>query len=248
MMNAGQFITVFVSTFALIFLSCCEKDKTAIIKSIPEEPCPHVLSVYPDSATVGTRLMISGMEFDINPAKNQILYNSPYLFMADSGTVDMIYTTVPLEAQSGAVTVISGSDTGIVENFTFVKECEDSTVCVVHFNLNSRVTKTSSLLNAGFGITQEWSALVENDTVTVFRKVTSGIMSNSQIFKFKNDQYTELPNLLSAKFILEAEYPTEYEIETGIIKIQDWNLSGIISGRVLIESGFKVDFWYDFSQ
>lgn len=244
-MNSHQLKALLLLIFSAFLLNFCEKASPGLTE-IPEPS--NLLDIYPDRGTVGTRLSIVGVRFDSIPARNAVYFANSAITRTDSVKNGFLFATIPLLAASGQLTVIVRGDTFFTEPFELMEECADSSICLLPFDLNSEITESSSLF---FGHDGGWNVEVKNDTVTIFATVSWGTWQTGFIFNFLDKTNSDLPNLINVVFTYEGGDPGigTFVVDTlqhGIVKIQDWDLNDVVSGRIFAREG-TLDFWYDFT-
>ncbi len=231
----------------------CKKDLTPVSNQIPGENKAFVdIKVSPDSGTVGTILQITGKKFDPSVSLLSITFNDTEPFRVDSGKGDTIYTYVPFEAQSGKITLdVYEVDTLWVSNdFRVIQQCDTSKICVLEYDLKQPITQKSANNLPDNYNAEAWKAEIVGDTVIISRYIDASEYGITHILSFLC-QKNNLPEHLEIKRIVHEDTGTrESTMDRGVIKIQDWDTSGVISGRVIgkLWSGFNYSFRYDFNE
>ncbi len=238
----------------MLLTAGCEKDYSNLSSKNARQPLPVMvpLVVTPDSGTAGTRIKIFGMKFLPSAGQNEIYFEGVEPFRPDSGSADTLYSYTPFEASSGSIKVTYwGHDTiGVFPYFKFIAQCDTTAICVLPYDLNVVLTEQSALqVFPGWYDERAWSGEIRGDTVIISRQyefLDSGV---TRVIKFLYTDEHSLPQLVSSVFRNVNDTRTICDTLTvGIIKIQDWDTSGVVSGRVIdkVWGVHNYIFWYDF--
>ncbi len=239
-------VQAFTTLLAILFIGCTRGSNPT-----PTEPVlPQELVAVPDSGVTGYPVKITGMKFHPIHSQNHIHFPGVAEgFRADSGNVNEIYTYVPIEAVSGPIRIEHGEGWGVVKMFTVQQEWSGGVV-VLPFNLPGRVTEMESLI---YDDLQRrfvgWSARVSGDSVFLTRSAVITENRYTTELLFINRGSGQLPYLARCSFRVTYDTGGTFTtlLEEAVIKVDSWNLHGIVSGRVLGRVwGAKFSFWFNF--
>ncbi len=238
--------------FVQVFISCEKNyDPVTGTNNTIENNAPKQLEIFPKKGGIGTKIEISGLnnrqyEFGI-----RVIFQDSLSLRPDSTNKNKIYAYVPFKAKSGEIKVTSQRDTGIVSFFGVTDSCSD-VFCVKEWDLNYSVTKENSAMYNFLGGLVYWQGEIKGDTI-----IQTLINSVGDISDYKKElKFVETPNNNLPTFISgdTRSYPggsIRIKIESAIIKIQSWDLNGIVAGSVLYNVCgtyfFNEKFWYDFT-
>jgi len=254
-----RFVKIIVSFMLFLLVIFCTEDIKTISSGDTElPPYEKQLDVIPKNGAAGIKLKIFGMKFD-----RDIIYAIEFEDVEpvrpDSGCFDTLYVTTPFEAKSGFGFIkIHQRDidtVGVVENFFYYRECDTSWLCILPSNLNYKITEYLASITNTYLYTppdfKGWSAVKKADTVVISRYYESGEHDFEYTIKFQHLNNNDLPLLLEATHKRYGDSGTfSGFMDVGVIKIQDWDINGIISGRVLGKAWgwYNYSFWYDFTE
>jgi hypothetical protein len=83
------------------------------------EPVVTIAGISPATAPVGTDITITGTEFSTTPTDNKVTFTGGAVGTVKSATATQLVVTVPVGAQSGAVTVQVGTKPAVTSAATF---------------------------------------------------------------------------------------------------------------------------------
>lgn len=238
----------YILTLTILLAGC--KGEDSPLTPIPNNPSE--LTAHPDSGVIGYPIRLTGMTFQPTHFQNLIKFaGTNDSFRADSGTITEIYTYVPLEAQTGMITVEHSEGVGIVKTFKVAQEWSGG-IAVLPFNLPGSVTEAESQrYDDGLRRFIGWTAKVSHDTVVLTNSVL--ITENRYTWELVFIQVGngQLPVLVQAisRINYDTGGSTTTLLDAGMIKIDSWNLQGVVSGRVfgrLWGPFMKFSFWYSF--
>jgi len=242
----------------LTVIYCTDDIKTISSGDTELPPYEKKLKVLPQNGAAGIKLKIFGMKFD-----KDIIYGIEFEDVEpvrpDSGCFDTLYVTTPFEAKPGFGFIKLHQrdiDTvGVIENFFYYRECDTSWLCVLPYNLNYDVTEhlasitfTNLYSPPDF---REWSAVKKADTIIISRYYEGYESDYEYTIKFQHLNNNDLPVFIEATHKRFGDTGTlSGTMQVGVIKIQDWDINGIVSGRVLgkVWGWYDYSFWYDFSE
>ena len=244
--------------FVFVYFGC-EKDYSSLIiaEKIVEGPTRKPIFVEPDSGYVGTKLKIFGMKFSSRGVRtNSIEFEGWEAIRPDSGSTDTLFTYIPFGAETGSIKIsywdgfVFHDTIGISNQLNVVQECDTLSICVLPYNVDVSITEEMSRrVDLSHDKMVDWNAEINNDTVTISRSYEHIDWGITKTLKFLHTDNQQLPRLLSYISIRVGDTGTRIDtLKTGIIKIQDWDTSGIVSGRVFGEYWEPLNdiFWFNF--
>jgi hypothetical protein len=111
--KSKQFILLLISGLFL-GLSACKNDETPVTP----DPVLAVTSFAPTSGLAGTKVVITGTQFDATPANNKVLFNTTPAIVT-AATTSSLEVTVPAGATTGTVSVtVAGKTATSASPFT----------------------------------------------------------------------------------------------------------------------------------
>lgn len=239
----------FLLISVIIFVYGCEKDPIS-----GKTNNVNIASISPSKGVIGTKLKI----YDNIPSGLKIGSVSiffPYVcdwIIPDSISDDTIYTHVPFGARSGDIKVNFSRDSLIIKNFSITEESLDE-VKVCWSDLNYLIDEKISTYTIG-PVSKElkWSVGIIQDTVKITTEYYPGEYVLYYHMELLNKGVNQLPQFILGYGLMDTDYGEKiiYKLKKGIIKIQDWNVDSLISGRVL-STPWKNDnyiFWYKFDK
>ena len=244
--------------FSLLALVFCQMGCSDLgSQSTPDQGKEPALTINasPISGRIGTIVTLTGTHFILPPRYNAVRFTGGDELAADSGSASVLYTYVPFGASNGPIHVALG-DGGLATSDLFtVTEAYDSThLSVVPYDVLPPVTARDSFVVDRMGVTQAWRATIQHDTVHLRRRYFSGD-DITDIDLFMRDHGTgtlPTPVLLTVTRIMDvlSEPPRIDTVRVGLLKIQDWNLASILSGRFFTKDWRWVgnstfSFWVD---
>ena len=228
--------------FLFPILFCCNKNS-------PLNNKDNILKISPDHCTIGAKVKIFGRSFEDNRSAYTLMFsNASDWIRSDSILNDTIYACVPFTATSGPIEILSTTGNLIIEDFTISNYSLDKIV-IFWSDLNYQITKEMSSTTWTPENPKTWTVEKVADTIKVFGEHHPGDYSTYHRLTLLDKGSGKLPAIISAYTLYKPDYPdsTIYLLERGILKIQDLDLNGIISGR-----SFSIPwnynnycFWYD---
>ena len=130
-------------------------------------------------------------------------------------------------------------------NFT-VHEVSPDTFEVKYYDMNTPLSEKQSWFI--YGDTSKWNGFVNNDTLTFIRNRIINLNSYDIVLKLINNPESDLP-IFSGFYLVTKELSGDIlnidTVHAGIVKIQDFNINSIVSGRIFTDQGNFI-FWHDF--
>lgn len=176
--NTGVVLPVLLTIFILLFLAltyiACKKTNS----DLPQLVFPTITKVIPLSAKAGDTIIITGTNFNLNPAMDTVRFNAIPAQVVKA-KADTLYVIVPTGNATGYLTVNGISATGsvftvlqIVTTITSVKPAwgkQGDTILVLGTNFNPNLSKDTVTINGATAIVLKASA----DTLYVIVPFTS---------------------------------------------------------------------------
>ena len=241
-MKCIKSINLLVFTVFLM-LFCCNQNS-------PLNEKDNILKISPDHCTIGTKVKIFGRSFEDNSSAYPLMFsNASDWIRPDSISNDTIYACVPFTATSGPIEIVSTTGNLIIEDFTISNYSLDKIV-ICWSDLNYQITKEMSSTTWTPENPKTWTVEKIADTIKVFGEHHPGDYSTYHRLTLLDKGEGNLPEIISACTVYEPDYPdsTIYLLERGILKIQDWDIDGIICGRLFSDpwkfNNYSV--WHDF--
>ncbi len=168
----------------------------------------------------------------------------------------VMYARVPYRAKSGRVILHSGDLSIEGPRFTVVHLCDDS-VCVTNYS-GPTIQESDAWVDTRsyMGPVEKWRASISHDTVKLSQDFRFG--DDGHIWRIINFELsrTDGPPRCIGGMIIDHELLGDDTLDLkGVAEIQDWDTSGVVSGRVsyfrdICNTGYwwYYYFWYDFKQ
>lgn len=218
------------------------------------------LLAVPDSGYIGSRIHLFGIPFDSLSSNNfgRFVYFTglkypvrPYIFTSTD-----VFVEVPFGARSGPIGFKSEDSSYLFPNFKVLETSPDSGVTVKHYNLNYPILKKDSYMIDFNDALIKWQGTVHADTIILFRKGFCGDECTFKDIIKLLDTHSDLPEFLEAtrNDTIHCCFYSTYNdtVKAGILKIQDYDAHGLISGRIFYRNKLNTPtsfvFWYDFKR
>ena len=222
----------------------CKKD-IAIDTPLPSSP----YKIVPDTGYVGLSVRIYGKDF-YPDGHNLIRFSNTFNFWSDSVNSSYLVATVPFEAKSGPITVLTNSGeieipaSGSLNHTTILLSLSNGGI----YSPSSLLESDSCMFDLT-GIRRCWERTISSDTVSIvlpdFHNYNAEIRTH--VFRFKNNGPNTLPSLFSFYFVRNNGSSVQVDtVNRGIIKIHSWNPTGLIQGRIFIPLYFVPPYLLDF--
>jgi hypothetical protein len=145
----------------------------------------------------------------------------------------MIKFIVPFGAVSGPISVPVGDRIGVSPRFTVTESSDTLRFTVTRYDITPPITEKDSSVVDRMGFLRTWSADVHGDTIHLYRTYRPGDDLCEHHFLLVHTGANQLPRLFMAWTTRTSDVPgTSVDtIRTGILKIQDWDTSGLMSGK-----------------
>jgi len=230
----------------LIFtlLGCTEYPGTSYPPLTVETPSQF--SITPTYCLIGDVITISDTGFGTSYRNLRVGFFGDVEVRPDSGNATTAYATVPFGAFSGYVTVTGQAYSDSLP-ITIYETYHPFSLDARWYNLPDPITAGNVTIVPFWDDTvhwNDWKVTIQGDTV-VFDVLyfTDPHAMWHYTLQFQDNGPGSLPGFIGATL-------TWNPIQAGLLKIQDWNTSGIVSGRIYSypETGFDgLGFWFDFS-
>jgi len=233
---------------SIFFLSCDD-----LFRQEDSESREAKLTVSPASGYIGTVLLLTGVPFSSDRHENQLSFSGvDYILYPDSLTTDTLFSHIPYKAISGPLQLNVSSKAYVFEQLEVLEACPNAVV-VMPYNLNKPVTEKASWYVEPGGRTYTWQGTVSGDTLTLTRYVPGGdevrYTQKLKLLKKPNGGLPAYISFIRIKEDFQAGTKETNRLMQGIIKIQDFSFTGLVSGKLFAREyePYGLMFWYDFS-
>ena len=216
----------------------------------PLEKPSSKFSITPSICLIGDVIAISDTGFGTSPFNLRVRFSGGVQVRIDSATTTTLYVAVPFGAFSGYVTVVGAAQEDSLP-ITVYEAYDPSALQMRWYNLENPIDSANVAIDAGWDGTKhwnDWGVTISGDTVSFeIRFIPIPHELAHYLVQFRDNGPDSLPTLISARF---RHYFGIDTLESGILKIQNWNTSSVISGRFYAHNSTGYDrlgFWYDFS-
>lgn len=126
-----------------------------------------------------------------------------------------------------------GAQMGVTPTFTVTESSDTVALTVRHYDITPPITAADSVVVDRMGIRRAWSTLIRGDTIHLSRRYSMGEVIYEYHFLLIDLGANELPRLTMAWTVNIPDYPgTRIDtIRAGVLKVQDWDTSAVMSGR-----------------
>jgi hypothetical protein len=221
---------------SLVLAGCTEldSDNSSSAATGPEQSRHSVTVVSrPDSGRIGSIIALSHSRF-VPSQGYRILFPHAYgAVYVRCYTAGILTPFVPFGTVTGPISVALERERGMTATFTVTEPSDETRLLVKHYDITPPVTEEDSSIIDWLGHHCAWSAEVRLDTVHIRRRHGTGDEIYEDHFTFIDDNEGQLPRLLKAWRVAFPDYPETWSdtIRAGVMKIQDWDTSGVMSGR-----------------
>jgi len=191
------------------------------------------VTVVPDSGRIGATVAVTDSDF--RPSYRYAVVfrgtNEPLLITCDSSST--IHAFVPFSALTGPISVCLPGGTWITQTFVVTESSDTTTLAVAPYDILPPVTSADASVTDRMGFPRSWQASVSGDTVHLSRGYSTGDEYYEYHFVLIARGAQQLPRMAGAWIFVQPDYPGSWRdtIRTGVMKLQDWNPAGVISGR-----------------
>lgn len=247
------------ATVAILFLAAslfesCADDGT---ETMPLKPQPLVLTVEPDSGRIGSIVAIHSDRINVLTTYHTVGFpGADDQLIPDSSSPSSIFTFVPFGARSGALSVFpwfSAELFGLTGKFSVTEAVDTLALTVARYDISAILTANDSSVIDRMGIRRTWRADRQGNAIHISRGYSTGEEYYEYHLVLIDQGTTQLPRPVALWTYVAPDYPSSRTdtIRVGILKIKEFNTSGIISGRFFGEpSIYKMRngtfaFWVD---
>jgi len=206
------------------------------------------LHVIPDNCNIGDKIKLFNKKIDSDLSDYYLLFPQTSNWIAsDSIHNDTIYTYVPFTSLSGIIHIYHSD---ITSEYLTINDYPIGELSICWSDLNYQITKTMS--QTAWIENKRWTTEKNSDTIRIYGFHPTGDYSTLHILTLLDKGKDILPDFISGETLMLPDYPetTHYHLNTGIIKIQDWDTENLISGRVFADPNTSYYnnyvFWYNF--
>ncbi len=247
-----------LSYSAAILLSACSDRGVPNTPPSPAAPDnqPVALVVSPNSGRIGSPISIR--DSSVVPRSNYLIGfpGADDLLVASSDSLSTIHAFVPFGARSGRISVDMGSRQGLTQPFVVQEISDTLALRVAPYDIVPPVAPADSGIVDFNGVRRAWQAAVSGDSVHISVRYSTGDDIREIHFILLNSGVGSLPEFLGGWTYIKFDYPGSrtIPITTGLLKTQDWNINGVMSGRFfgrlsnpVLPNG-AIAFWIDRSR
>jgi len=208
-------------------------------------------SITPTYNVVGDVIMISDTGFGPSYPNMRIRFFGGVEIQPDGSESTHLFVTVPFGALSGYVTVTGDAYADSLP-ISILEFYDADTLQIRWYNLERPLTPSDGTITSRWDDTvywNDWTVTRSGDTVTFDVNYWSYFDTYAgYTIRLKDAGPDSLP------ILIRAEYRPRIGLivlQKGLLKIQDWDTSKVISGKFFSYQGSaynKRGFWYDFSQ
>ena len=245
----SKLLKLLISVFSLCFvlLTCKNQDDSFIAYNIEPPDTTIQLDISPPTVRVGFAIAITGAKFNNSQYDYHVIFPDSTTLYPNSISEDTMFVIVPYVTQSGTLKVTSYNfeAEGLI---TILNDCKQG-VCVEDWDLNYTITEKNSWTPSPFGYDLKWSVQSCGDTIFIKKEGRGPNYDMHRDIYFLNDSSNTLPNFIEGEIYIYGSGSAFYQIDRAVIKIQDWNIHGILSGVLFFTpvyySPFIDVFWVD---
>lgn len=204
-------------------------------------PAPTVTELSPKSAYHSQTILVRGSAFD----DNVIVWFNGVLALPDSGTSSELWVRVPYPATTGPVSIRTSRGDSVTGPVFEVKDGCPFDVCIIPYS-GQTLTQDQSIPLYAYSVV-DWTGRISSDTVELFQEYSIGDDTRiTKVLRFDISGGNALPAFFSGCFIRREIDGTFPDTLRGLIQIQDWNPTGIVSGKVSTPYYNHYHSWRDF--
>lgn len=208
------------------------------------EPERHLLSVSftPDSGRIGATINLKCARFH-PPRRYSVFFPGAHdAVYVDCETAGTLSPAVPFGATSGPVAVPIERQTAISSTFRVTEQCDTLSVTVKPYDITPSLTPKDSSIVDWQGRHCAWIADIRDDTVHIWRRYSTGDEIYEHHVRLLHGSLGRIPTIIAVWGVAIPDYPgTRVDtIRAGILKIQDWDTSAVMSGRFLGSRGAHI--------
>jgi len=229
MTDGEPMLKIFALTIFLMAISGCR---------VSNEPLPTnsiSCTLVQEGTEIGSAIKISGVDTTLDLFHYQIRFpGTSARQYARKFDAAMAVFNIPFGAKSGNLEFFVDDEPITIKNFIVTEDSPENQVLVKWYNLSDSITRQSSVTYS-FDGPISWQGELENDTLVISKEGLCGDECNFQYnLKLQLSGPGELPAFISFRHD-KSDYFQEQEnyiINSGLIKLQQFNSSGICSGKI----------------
>ena len=232
-----RILTVCLAVLGLSIAPGCFEHDSNDVTTVEQgaEPERHALpiSVQPDSGKIGTTVGLKCARFHPSWRYSVFFPGAHDAVYVDCETAGTLSSVVPFGATSGPVTVPIERQTAVSSTFRVTERCDTLSLIVKPYDITPVLTPKDSSIIDWQGRHCAWIAELHDDTVHIWRRYSTGDEMYEHHVKLLHGRLGRLPTILAVWGVAIPDYPgTGVDtIRAGILKIQDWDTSAVMSGR-----------------
>ena len=222
---------------------------------VPTQPTVQSFTLIPkpDFGRIGSTVSIQDSRFTTSWQYWVTFRGADEALIVNCDTSATLKFFVPFGAVSGSISVQMGDRIEVSSPFTVTESSDTLQLTVAHYDITPPITASDASVLDRMGNRQFWSADVRRDTIHISRRYATGEIIYEQHFLLLDAGANQLPRLIIAWTVMHPDYPaTEIDtIRTGIMKVQHWDTSAVMSGRFFGRPSIHyilngtVPFWVD---
>ena len=225
-------IIVLVLSGTMLFGAC--SDHGSEIVPTNQNGQPFVLTVEPNSGRIGSIVAIGGERFKVPTTQYMVGFaGADDRLVADSCSDSTIFTFVPFGARSGPLSVFSDQLLGRTDKFSVTEVVDTTALTAVRYDISPMLTANDSSVIDRMGFRRTWRANRQGDTIQIIRGFSTGDEYYEYHIVLISQRAIQLPRPVALWTYIKPDYPGAWTdtVRVGILKIQEFDTSGVISGR-----------------
>jgi hypothetical protein len=156
--------------------------------------------------------------------------------LSDSTKDSTTYTFVPFGARSGFIVVakVGGTDqVGQTGQFDVLENADTLALVAVAYDIVPAIAAVESSVVDRMGFRRPWRAVRSGDSVHLSQAYSSGEEYREYHLVLVDRGAHQLPSVIAIWVYVQPDYPGSWTetFTTGLLKIQEFNVGGIIAGR-----------------
>ncbi|OGP12293.1 MAG: hypothetical protein A2055_00260 [Deltaproteobacteria bacterium GWA2_47_9] len=213
---------------------------------VPEKPMR--LSVSPTYCVVGSVITLSDTGFYPYSFGDTLKFTGNVEILADSGSSTTLYARIPFGAFSGYLSVRAPNYQDSVQ-ITVLESYDPKAFAMRWYNLDVPITSQDAVMRDPlFHAPYYWTVTKQSDTVKFYVEMSYPNGWDRITVLFQDNGPGNLPKLLLAEW---KGFPGYWIPQPGLLKIQDWDTSSIVSAIFFTDKHNVFDnvaLWHDFRQ
>lgn len=253
-MRRPLFVVFFSYLLTLVSNGC--SDHGSPVPPVIQIEQPIALVVQPDSGRVGAPIIIRDSLFKVSRTYVIQFPGADDVLVVNCNSASTLQTFVAFGAVSGQIAVDIDGHLGFTQPFNVTGEVDTLALSVTGLDISSPLTPGDSSVIDRMHFRRTWYADIAGDTVHISRGYSTGDEYFEIHFVLLNIAPGVLPRLLKVWTYTKPDYPGSWAdtVRTGVLKVQDWNMNGVMSGRffgkpsIVNMSNGTAAFWVDRSR